>query len=350
MKCVLPLPVLLALLLATTVRATEVADLLAAQRLELGTSLAPAEPVVPGQRVSLYIDVATDRWFAGGTRIQVPEVPGLIVLQTQSFASNSSELRSGQNWVIQRWSLDVYATRAGSFSTGPIPLDIEVSTEDGVARGRVLAPAVTLQAQQPPGVATSNWVASPEFSASQSLDPETTQLKPGDAISRRILLEASDVLDKMLPAVTDSDRPGLAAYPQPPRLSMQSNRGDVSARREQVITYVAEQAGDYTLPAYEFAWWDTAAGRLRMVTLDAVSLTVSGAAPAPDTPSAASPLRNALPALALALGLLLVGLAAWRWLPWRPLAQGAMAGLRAGQAAWRRWRAPGLPSRLNPWR
>ena len=50
-------------------------------------------------------------WFTGGTRIRLPEVPGLVILQTEQFASNASERRGDQNWVLQRWTLDVYAQR-----------------------------------------------------------------------------------------------------------------------------------------------------------------------------------------------------------------------------------------------
>jgi len=60
---------------------------------------------VPGQKVTLTLEIATDRWFAGGTRIGIPEVPGLVILQTEQFASNASETHNGRpgQYSAGRW-------------------------------------------------------------------------------------------------------------------------------------------------------------------------------------------------------------------------------------------------------
>ena len=87
--------------------ATTVEELLDTNRLQLRSWLLPAQKIVPGQQIKLNIEIATDRWFTGGTRIKIPEIPGLVILQTDDFASNSSEQRRGQSWVVQRWSLEI---------------------------------------------------------------------------------------------------------------------------------------------------------------------------------------------------------------------------------------------------
>ena len=47
--------------------------------LTVSTALSPPTDIVPGQHLRLLIEVATTRWFTGGTRIDIPEVPGLVV-------------------------------------------------------------------------------------------------------------------------------------------------------------------------------------------------------------------------------------------------------------------------------
>ena len=71
---------------------------------EIGARLQPAEGAVPGQRIRLEVTVATPRWFTAGTRIKLPEVPGLILMQNQDFAANATERRGGESWTVQRWS------------------------------------------------------------------------------------------------------------------------------------------------------------------------------------------------------------------------------------------------------
>ena len=121
---------------------TSLDDLLAAGRLQVDSRLTPTDKLVPGQRARLTLKIATDRWFAGGTRIAIPEVPGLVILQVEQFASNASENRGGTSWVVQRWTLDVYPQRAGDFRIPPITLSARVNTEDGDVEGELQAPAV----------------------------------------------------------------------------------------------------------------------------------------------------------------------------------------------------------------
>ncbi|MBN7797856.1 BatD family protein [Parahaliea mediterranea] len=329
--------------------AATVADLVAAGRLTVTSELQPATGLVPGQRASLYLTVSTDRWFAGGTRIDIPEVPGLVILQTNAFAANNSTTQNGQTWVSQRWTLDVYATDEGRFRTGPIDLRVQVHTGEAVARGTIEAPSVTVTASVPPALDAAQWVAAPAFAARQTLEPAGTALRPGDAITRTVTLEAEDVLDKMLPEIAPGDFEGLAAYPEPPRLDSSSNRGRIRARRVQAITYVAERPGEYQLPGYQFSWWDTGNARLQTVTLEPVALTVSGTPANEDGRflSRISPRHWAM--AGAALGLFLLVAAAWRLLPRGRLAAAAAGLWRAAGEHWRRWRAPALP-RINPWR
>ena len=75
-------------------------DLLSQGRLQVESSLSPDQDIVPGQKLRLVLEIATDRWFTGGTRISLPEVPGLVILQTEQFASNASENTPNRNLSI----------------------------------------------------------------------------------------------------------------------------------------------------------------------------------------------------------------------------------------------------------
>jgi len=91
---------LLSLLLAGSAgghgAAVTLQELLAAGQLEIDAKLATTGTLVPGRKLILQLTLATHRWFSGGSRIQLPEVPGLVILQTEQFASNSSERRGEQ--------------------------------------------------------------------------------------------------------------------------------------------------------------------------------------------------------------------------------------------------------------
>jgi hypothetical protein len=320
-------------------------DLLAEGRLQVRSKIEPAGGIVARQKVALVLELATDRWFAGGTRIRIPEVPGLVILQTESFAANASEVREGHSWVLQRWTLDVYPQRAGEFRIPPVTLAISVSHETaGEVAGEVPAPLVAFTAGLPTGLGQGDeWVAAPVFSVNQSFDRELENLAVGDAFEREIRFRAEGVMAMMLPAFEPRAHDGLAVYADPPALENRSNRGVSSASRRQRISYVVEAPGNYTLPSADYYWWDTREKTLNLLSLPAVSFAVAGVAPGPASAQGALPPRL-IPMAGAALALAAAVFFALRRLPRQRLAR-AMTGLRQ---AWRRLRSPALPRRLNP--
>lgn len=144
---------LLALLLPAALAYADnvtLADLVSEGRLELQTSLSPGSDIVPGQKLTLTLEIATERWFSGGTRISLPEVSGLVILQTEQFASNASERRGAQNWVLQRWTLDVYAQRAGEFTLPAVAIKLKVNSgEAGDVEGTLYSDAIPLKVTLP---------------------------------------------------------------------------------------------------------------------------------------------------------------------------------------------------------
>ncbi len=257
-----------------------VAELQAGGHLEISSELIPAHSTVPGQRVELAITIATDTWFTGGTRLEIPEIPGLVILQTNDFASNSSENRKGQSWVVQRWTLDVFPQRQGSFTIDSISAKVKVS--DGGANsveGELHSPELHFQTAIPQSLERAeHWVAAPRFTVSQSFDRELDNLQPGEAFQREIAFEATDIMAMMLPTFETENLQGLAVYPEPSSLSNSSNRGEMIARRVERISYVVETAGQYQLPARDYFWWDTRTGELQMRFLPAVEITIGGGA------------------------------------------------------------------------
>ncbi len=327
----------------------DIAALLREGRLTIASDIRPAAGVVPGQKLTLEIEIATDSWFSGGTRIRVPEVPGLVILQTGQFAANATEQRGGATWVVQRWALDVYPQRAGTFTVGPVALQLAVGGSAGTVEGGATSPPVSFSAALPESLkAVDFWVAAPQFSVEQQFDRALEGLVPGDAFERTVTFEARDTMAMMLPPLEAEALAGLAAYPSPPVLDNYNNRGEVRARRTQAITYMVEAPGSYLLPARDFYWWDSASAELKLVSLPATAIEVAGEA----TAGPGSDHKNIrLRLTAIALGAAAVfALLLWsllRYRPWRWLGilSEPWANVRALLQSLRR---PALPKRLNP--
>lgn len=320
-------------------------------RLELRTSLSQVSNVVPGQQIKLTLEIATDRWFAGGTRIEIPEVPGLVILQTESFASNSSEMRAGISWVIQRWNLEVYAQGEGTFTIPPILARIKVSEEGGaLVEGPLSGPALEFSATRPESLRRAQaWVAAPSFSATQTFDSDLENLAVGDAIERKILFEAEDVMAMMLPTFEEPELNGFTRYSEPPELKNSSNRGTTLASRESTLTYIVQAQGKYQLPAQEYFWWDTRSNKLELVSLPAVSINVGAGTPTDNPSSGENTDYRQIAFWILAVSLVLICIV---WIAKKLPVVSALAGAKKSwnilRELWRRVRQPALPKTLNP--
>jgi hypothetical protein len=331
------------------VQASDLQPLLDSGELRVDSSIEPSDGLVPGQRGRLVLSVATGTWFTGGTRIRIPEVPGLVILQTEQFAANTSETRNGRTWVVQRWTLDLYPQREGDFTIPAITLSVQVNAGDrGNLSGDIESPPLAFRVSLPAALAQADrWVAAPAFSVTQRVDRDLDSLQPGDAFERRIEFRGEDVLAMMLPVFEEDPLPGLAAYAAPPQLDNRSNRGRAIASRTRVISYVAEQPGRYVLPAQDFFWWNTRAQALEVLSLEALTVEVAGEAPVEIADASRLSPRQLLTLAGAVLGLGLAGWLLWRYRPWRVLRVLADP-LRRLQAFWIKLRRPALPDRLNP--
>ncbi len=245
-------------------------------RLSIETRIVPVDNIIAMQQLELQIEVATDRWFSGGTRIGHFEISDAIVLQREKFAVNSTRVEGGVTWTIQTWSVTIFPQRAGHFRIPAIPLTITVSDEDlQQITGQLSTEPMDFSAIVPePLQGKPNWVASPVFSVKESFDRKLENFKPGDALIRTVKFSAEDTPAMMLPTLTSLELEGMSVYSKPPVLSDKANRGDYLSERTEVLTYVFEKPGDYQLPEEVFYWWNLQKQALQEIVLPAQMLQV----------------------------------------------------------------------------
>jgi len=253
-------------------------DLIERGELSVTLSLAP-ERLWVGQEATFTIEIATPRWFGGGTRIKTPSSEDLLLIQRQAFAANSTERRQGQTWVRQRWSLSLFPRRAGELTVPAITLSVAINTSDeGLVQGEIITDPFRFNAHLPaPLVGRSGWLASPMASIKFRSDKSLQNLAIGDAFKITYTLEAQDLMAMMLPPISLPAIPGLGIYPAIPQLKDNSNRGLNSASRSSEFSVVVEAAGQYTIPAQSIEWWNTAEEKLDLLTTEALVITVAAA-------------------------------------------------------------------------
>jgi hypothetical protein len=270
---------LLAALLVCLVRPLAAED--ASSPVVVRESLEPADGAVVGQHVALRVDVLFRGAMVHPPRVSVPDVAAIQVMQFQTQATNLDETIDGNNYVGQRFEFALYARRGGSFEIGPA--SVTLLDRQGEVIGSAAGQAVLLNVVVPQGVdASGPVVATRRLVLNEQWAPvPTTTFKTGDAIVRTITRTAEDVPGL---ALRDLDFPapkGVRAYADPPEIDDRENRGVITGRRVDRVTYVFEQGGGVTLPAATQPWWDLGAKALRSATATGATVNVAATPQAP---------------------------------------------------------------------
>jgi len=257
------------------VSAPTLKDLYQADKLRIKAWIDPRENIIARQQVKLQIEIATDKWFSGGTRVGNFEIKDAILLQRENFALNSSRNENNASWTVQQWTLVVYPQRGGVFEIPAIPVQLSIAGENlesivGELHTEPFSFAASLPEPMFQGMLEkTSWIVTSRFRINERFDKTFDDLKPGDAIVRSINMSAIDLPAMMLPDITLDNLQGIAVYPKPPQLTDKVNRGSYLAARSQIITYVFEKPGDYELAKQTFYWWNLETDTFETIELEA---------------------------------------------------------------------------------
>ena len=251
----------------------------AGQDILMRASVLPQGPVMLGQKVALSIDVLFPGEMPHPPQIGLPRVTGAQVFRFETQATNLSERIDGTPYIGQRFTFDLYARRVGTLFIPPVQITLLNASDDPI--GTRSTQAWTLLALAAPGLdPAAPIVASTAVSLDEQWKPKGTLFHIGDAITRLVTRSAADVPGLALPALEFSAPPGIRVYVDAPVIADATERGDITGRRTDRVTYILEQGGRFTLPGLTQPWWDLERGRARTLTLPALAVSVS-AAPVP---------------------------------------------------------------------
>lgn len=247
----------------------------------LRTTVEPADPWV-GQRVILKIDVLGRDGWAQISRFGEVDLPGAYLLRTESQGTRLQETVDGVAYAGQRYEVSIFPQVAGVIEVPAIPVEVTtrtwgVETQQPVRRRRT--PPVTMNARVPPGAeGIRGLISTTRLHAEQQWTPAVSDLVVGDALTRTITLEADDVSAMAFAPIEHADISGVGIYPAAPTVNDSTDRGSLTGRRIEEVTYVFERAGTRQLPDVVLSWWDISANRLETVTLSGLELDVLPAA------------------------------------------------------------------------
>jgi hypothetical protein len=253
------------------------AQVYAAEPALLRASVAKPGPVLVGEHVTMIVELLTVTTFASTPVFELPKIPGAILMQLEERPVLGTEEIDGETYTVQRHELALFVMRPGVAQISPFTVRFESSRRFGEKpiEYHLTTPALQVEARMPPGAENyPGLVATRELHVEQVWHPQPRKARVGDAFTRTVTLTAPDLPGMVFPPLPLAEVEGLAVYPKPPVVQDQVERGDLTGKRTETLTYICERPGQFTLPALVIPWWDLKNQQLMRATLPAVTLEV----------------------------------------------------------------------------
>jgi len=270
---------LLALVASVNSHAIGLDKLIVENKLTIETTIKRDQKQIVGQPLTIAIEIATNRWFAKGTRINNFELADTIILANSEISINGTKRLNGQTWSTQTKEITLYPRRHGDYYLPSIKVQVSVNTEnDGIVEGTIETKPQYFIISLPEALTNiEHFIVSPQVSLKILTDNENddeTSYSIGSAITQTITIKAQDVPAMMIPPVQQTELTGLSIYQKTPQVLDKSNRGDLVGTRIESFTYIFEQAGEYEIPEQVIFWWDTSNNKLQEVIIPSLLFNV----------------------------------------------------------------------------
>jgi hypothetical protein len=294
-----------------------------AQEAKVSTSLEADTTLWVGEKATLTVEVLAPGYFYSAVSFDLPDPHGVLLMPPLGHPIVSGKTIDDTYYTVQQYELSAYPMRAGRQSIPAIP--VRFSFKHAPLDTNQIAATVTttpmpFTVEEPPGAENLGQVISArDLKIEETWQPEPgkTSVPAGAAFTRTITFTAPEVPGMVFPPFPAGRIDGLGIYTKRQVLD-RTDDGSLRGERRDVITYVCQRPGDFTIPAVRFIWFDLETKQLITDDLPERTLNVS-ANPALATPAGTNSAGGHAPRIAprRALGvsatvILLVLFAGWR--------------------------------------
>lgn len=243
------------------------------------TTVTPDEVWV-GQKAVMHIDVLAQNGWAQIKKKGDMKIKGAYMLRVETQGTRLNETIDGDTYTGQRYELLIFPQVGGTIKIPPLPVDVQVKAwgADSETKVRQMSTqGVALNVKIPPGAKNiKGLISSTELTVGQTWEPDAESAKAGDAITRIITLKALDVSGMAFTPLEFQKIAGVGVYPGQPDVSDTTDRGTLTGKRIEKVTYVFEQSGKFQIPEIEFVWWDSQNTELKRIELPGKKLKITG--------------------------------------------------------------------------
>lgn len=263
-----------------------------------------------GQRIPFFVDLRGPGPFVGTASFSIPRVPRVVIVKVGSPVVSSEE-DDDKTIFTQTHEFALFSQAVGEVKLPPF--EVRYTNKDGYTGPEFSTtekvPALEFDIQKPDGLPDGAFVVTTEqFNVTESWDAKPATAEVGDVFHRTITQTADQMTGMALAPPPTNVPEELRVYPGDPEVTDKTERGELSGKRIDKITYSIRKPGTMTIPAIEYVWWNPEKEEFGSKTLPAVTFQVA-APPKVESTAKEAPSRTMW---AVAIVAAIAGLTLWQ--------------------------------------
>lgn len=236
--------------------------------------------VIPGQPTVLRITVLVPTWLPKPVAFPTFEVPDLMVKLPERATSPVSRTIEGETWSGVSRGYRISPMVPGTIR---IPSQQLTITWADPGQPEPLVTQTMIEPMQVTGIVPEGaedldpFIAATGLKLTEDISTDTRDLKPGDSLVRKIVLEIDGTSPLFVPKLLPPHEiEGIASYPAEPEVIEMTDRTWLSGTRVESITLVAQSGGSGRVPPVALDWFNLETNTVETARIDGFELRVDG--------------------------------------------------------------------------
>jgi hypothetical protein len=212
------------------------------------------------KKTTMTLKVMSTGFQLDNLKVDFGKNKDFLIVEPSSASYNDYE----DGFSVVAYEYHIYPLHAGKFTLKPWKVSFSSSLGYGMEKEHFTkqTKSFKLNVKSPKGY--DFILATPSLHAKTTFDVPKKELEVGDAITRKIVLQALDVPDVLIPQISLQEFDGVQMYREEPKLEQKQDGSKLISTRVQVDHFVFKEAGEYTIKALEFPWYDTTRNQVRI--------------------------------------------------------------------------------------
>lgn len=230
-----------------------------------------------GQRIPFFVDLRGPGPFVGTASFSIPKIPRVVIVKVGNPIVSSDE-DDDETIFTQTHEFALFSQAVGEVKLSPF--EVRYTNKDGYTGPEVSTtakvPALEFDIQRPDGLPDDLFVVTTEqFDVTETWDPKPTTAEVGDIFHRTITQTADQMTGMALAPPPMNVAEEIRVYQGDPEVTDEIERGELSGKRIDTITYAIREPGALKIPAIKYVWWNPEKEQFGSKTLPAVTFQVA---------------------------------------------------------------------------